>query len=223
MFTDCLPGGFRVAYICCLALIMLVTVLGCPHSSPESTKRGDDQPSPSATHQASESSSLPSSLPKEDVSNGEKEVEESQSVSSSQQASGSVDSVDEQPLLLLDDEMDHPEAELMADNSRCLVCHLNYELEDIAIIHAREGYGCAYCHGESDDHIADESWASGGNGTPPDIMYRPNEVIPACLKCHELSKSDPECRCEFPRLDEKKLCTECHGNHRLQSRKCHWK
>jgi len=212
-----------VAFIRSFALIMLVTVLGCHRSSPESDNLDGNQPVLPATSQPSESASLPSSVPKEDVSNGEKEAEESQSVSSSQQASGSVDSADKQPLLLLDDEMDHPKTELMADNSRCLVCHLNYELEDIAITHAREGYGCAYCHGQSDAHIADESWASGGNGTPPDIMYRPNEVIPACLKCHELSKSDPDCRCEFPRLDEKKLCTECHGNHRLQSRKCHWK
>lgn len=212
-----------MAFIRSFALIMLVTVLGCHRSSPESDNLDGNQPVLPATSQPSESASLPSSVPKEDVSNGEKEAEESQSVSSSQQASGSVDSADKQPLLLLDDEMDHPKTELMADNSRCLVCHLNYELEDIAITHAREGYGCAYCHGQSDAHIADESWASGGNGTPPDIMYRPNEVIPACLKCHELSKSDPDCRCEFPRLDEKKLCTECHGNHRLQSRKCHWK
>ncbi|MGQ9503469.1 MAG: hypothetical protein ACUVQG_04455 [Thermogutta sp.] len=132
--------------------------------------------------------------------------------------------MDEQPLLLLDEEeTENKKANLAADNSRCLVCHLNYELEEIARIHAKEGYGCAYCHGQSDAHIADESWASGGNGTAPDIIYRPAEVTPACLKCHELSKSDPECRCEFPRLEEKKLCTDCHGSHRLKSRKCHWK
>ena len=222
MYTDCLPGVFHVAFIRYFALIMLVTVLGCPGRSPESNNLDGNQPLLPASSQPSESASLPSSVPKDDASNKE-EAEETQVDFSNQQDLSSVDRADEQPLLLLDGEMDNHKTELMADNSRCLVCHLNYELEDIAITHAREGYGCAYCHGQSDAHIADESWASGGNGTPPDIMYRPNEVIPACLKCHELSKSDPDCHCEFPRLDEKKSCTDCHGNHRLQSRKCHWK
>jgi len=222
MYTDCLPGVFHVAFIRYFALIMLVTVLGCHRRSPESNNLDGNQPLLPASSQPSESASLPSSVPKDDASNKE-EAEETQVDSSNQQDLSSVDRADEQPLLLLDGEMDNHKTELMADNSRCLVCHLNYELEDIAITHAREGYGCAYCHGQSDAHIADESWASGGNGTPPDIIYRPNEVIPACLKCHELSKSDPDCHCEFPRLDEKKSCTDCHGNHRLESRKCHWK
>jgi hypothetical protein len=110
-----------------------------------------------------------------------------------------------------------------ADNSRCLVCHLNYATEELAVVHAREEIGCASCHGQSDAHIADESWASGGNGTPPDIMYRPEEVIPSCLKCHDLHPADTDCLCPFPRLSEKKLCTDCHGQHRLKTRKCHWK
>jgi len=139
---------------------------------------------------------------------------------------GETDSCDHssgEPLLLLDEPEDNEGDESMGRNARCLVCHLNYQLEDIALVHAKAGYGCAHCHGESDAHIADESWASGGNGTAPDIMYRPDEVIPACLKCHDLSKSDPECHCEFPRLSQKKLCTDCHGDHRLKDRKCHWK
>ena len=139
------------------------------------------------------------------------------------QTSGDAMALGEEPLLLLDNGLGNGHEGLAADNSRCFVCHLNYQFEEIAVVHAKEGYGCAYCHGQSDAHIADESWASGGNGTAPDVMYRPDEVIPACLKCHELSKSDPECRCEFPRLPEKKRCTDCHGDHRLKERKCRWK
>jgi hypothetical protein len=127
------------------------------------------------------------------------------------------------PLLLLDDEEAKPAAGPVADNSRCLVCHLNYEKEDMAVSHARADIGCARCHGASDAHIADESWASGGNGTAPDIMYPPAKVNPSCMTCHELRKSDPDCKCTFPRLSEKQSCTACHGQHRLKNRKCKWK
>ena len=124
--------------------------------------------------------------------------------------------------LLLDDE-ESSEKGPMADNSRCLVCHANYEKEEMALVHAKADIGCAKCHGDSDAHIADESWASGGNGTPPAIMYPPYKVIPSCKACHELSKTDPDCKCDFPRLTEKKSCTDCHGKHRLKTRKCKWK
>lgn len=127
------------------------------------------------------------------------------------------------PLLLLDEEEEKPAKGPMADNSRCLVCHANYEKEEMAVAHAKADIGCAKCHGDSDAHIADESWGSGGNGTPPGIMYPPAKVIPSCLVCHELSKTDPDCKCDFPRLPERKSCTDCHGQHRLKTRKCKWK
>lgn len=134
-----------------------------------------------------------------------------------------TDSSSEEAPLLLEEEEEEEPSEKMADNSRCLVCHLNYKKEKIAYLHAKRGIGCIKCHGASDAHIADESWASGGNGTPPDIMYPPKKVIPSCLSCHRLQKTDPDCQCEFPRLEKQKLCTDCHGNHRLKNRKCKWK
>ncbi|MHC4559092.1 MAG: hypothetical protein ACYS80_17520 [Planctomycetota bacterium] len=71
--------------------------------------------------------------------------------------------LDDEPLLLLEEAPDAEESDIIgADNSRCFVCHINYMQEDIAVIHARADIGCAGCHGESDEHIADESWASGG-------------------------------------------------------------
>jgi hypothetical protein len=133
--------------------------------------------------------------------------------------------LDDEPLLLLDDE---PSEDLssgpMADNSRCFVCHVNYMQEYIAVTHARQDMGCAYCHGESDEHIADESWASGGNGTAPDIMYPREKINPFCMGCHTKDKIDTEQHKPlFADSNDKKYCTDCHGEHRLTNRKCKWK
>ena len=133
--------------------------------------------------------------------------------------------LDDEPLLLLDDAPDAEESEITGfDNSRCFVCHINYMQEDIALIHARADIGCAGCHGESDEHIADESWASGGNGTAPGIMYPRLKINPFCMGCHPKNKIDTEQHKPlFAANTEKKYCTDCHGNHRLTNRKCKWK
>ena len=130
--------------------------------------------------------------------------------------------LDDEPLLLLDDE---PEAlssdEPGADNSRCFVCHINYMQEDVAVTHARANMGCAECHGESDEHIADESWASGGNGTAPDIMYPRPKINPFCMGCHPKDKIDTEQHKPlFAAGAEPLVCTDCHGDHRLTNRMC---
>jgi hypothetical protein len=132
---------------------------------------------------------------------------------------------EEEPLLLLDDEPDGGGAiEEGADNSRCFVCHLNYATEDLAVTHAAVYIGCAGCHGESDAHIDDESWASGGNGTAPDIMYRLEEVNEFCMGCHSKETIDTEQhKALFAGAGEKKYCTDCHGDHRLEYRRCKWK
>ena len=133
--------------------------------------------------------------------------------------------LDDEPLLLLDDgpDVDLP-AGPVADNSRCYVCHINYMQEDIAVIHARVNIGCAHCHGDCDAHIADESWAWGGNGTPPGIMYRRPEINPFCMGCHPRDKIDTEQHKPlFAGTVEQKHCTDCHGDHRLAKRECKWK
>ena len=133
--------------------------------------------------------------------------------------------LDEEPLLLLDDDSDSEQPEgPQADNSRCFVCHVNYMEEDIAVIHARADIGCAGCHGESDEHIADESWASGGNGTAPDTMFPKPKIVPFCMGCHTTDKIDiVQHRPLFANM-EKMVCTDCHGEHRLKTRrKCKWK
>ena len=133
--------------------------------------------------------------------------------------------LEDEPLLLLDDE---PEDDLLdensADNSRCFVCHINYMQEDVAVIHARADIGCASCHGESDEHIADESWASGGNGTAPDVMFPRPKINPFCMGCHPKGKIDTEQHKPlFTVGAEPMVCTDCHGDHRLTNRKCKWK
>ncbi|HUS72535.1 MAG TPA: hypothetical protein VMY06_05660 [Sedimentisphaerales bacterium] len=133
---------------------------------------------------------------------------------------------DDEPLLLLDDSEEElsPPTGPVADNSRCHVCHVNYMQEDIAVTHARANIGCASCHGECDEHIADESWASGGNGTAPDIMYPRAKINPFCIGCHPKDKIDTEQHKPlFSSAGEKKYCTDCHGKHRLENRKCKWK
>jgi hypothetical protein len=132
----------------------------------------------------------------------------------------------EGPLLLLDDDMPlaMKKPANMADNSRCEVCHLNLVNEELARTHARAGIGCAKCHGASDAHIADESWASGGNGTPPDIMFPRGKINPGCLACHAKDKLDPGDHENFlAGKRAEKCCIECHGKHRVPNRKCTWK
>jgi hypothetical protein len=132
--------------------------------------------------------------------------------------------LDDEPLLLLDEEPDADQSDgPEADNSRCFVCHINYMQEDIAVIHARADIGCAGCHGESDEHIADESWASGGNGTAPYIMYPQPKINPFCMGCHTKDKIDTDQHKPLFANFEKTVCTDCHGNHRLAVRKCKWK
>ena len=146
---------------------------------------------------------------------------------------GKTSGGDEEPLLLLDDEPplllgDGEESAApkgpVADNSRCHVCHLNYAREELAVQHARANIGCADCHGNCDEHIADESWAWGKNGTPPGIMYPRPKINPFCLNCHPKDKIPAaEHKALFAGTSKKKYCTDCHGAHRLPKRKCKWK
>ena len=133
--------------------------------------------------------------------------------------------LEDEPPLLLEDEPETLSSDGSgADNSRCFVCHINYMAEDLAVTHARADMGCADCHGESDEHIADESWASGGNGTAPDIMYPKPKINPFCMGCHPKEKIDtPQHKPLFAAGGMQMVCTDCHGDHRLTNRKCKWK
>jgi hypothetical protein len=128
------------------------------------------------------------------------------------------------PLLLEDEPAGGVSDGPAADNSRCFVCHINYMTEEVATIHAKVNISCATCHGPSDAHIADESWASGGNGTAPDRMYTREKINGACMTCHPKDKIDtPQHVAVLADTEAKKVCTDCHGNHRLPQRRCKWK
>ena len=128
------------------------------------------------------------------------------------------------PLLLEDEPAGGTSSAPAADNSRCFVCHANYLEEKIAVTHAKANLGCARCHGASDAHIADESWASGGNGTAPDRMYPRDKINPSCLQCHAKDKIDaPQHVAVLADTEGKQVCTDCHGTHRLPQRRCKWK
>ncbi|MBN1506084.1 MAG: cytochrome c3 family protein [Sedimentisphaerales bacterium] len=130
----------------------------------------------------------------------------------------------EAPLLLEDEPEDDMPAESGAENSRCFVCHMNYAQEQIAVAHAKAGIGCANCHGPSDAHIADESWASGDNGTAPDIMYPRDRINPSCMGCHAPEKIGAAVhQAVLAAAPGTSACTDCHGDHRLPQRRCKWK
>jgi hypothetical protein len=108
-----------------------------------------------------------------------------------------------------------------ADNSRCLVCHINFEEEFLAVKHARKGYGCVYCHGESAAHSADED-----NVTPPDKMYARAKINAACTHCHKPEKLIAKEKKHEPVLagtaTRDKYCTDCHGEHLMSHRTKCW-
>ena len=129
---------------------------------------------------------------------------------------------DEEPLLLLDEpptqELPPPEGPV-ADNSRCHVCHMNYEDEELAVLHARANIGCEQCHGASDAHCSDED-----NVTPPDTMYPLEKINSSCMTCHPKENIDAEQHQTLfdGTATENKYCTDCHGNHRLSYRTRRW-
>ncbi len=107
-----------------------------------------------------------------------------------------------------------------ADNSRCFVCHATYEEEKFAVAHAKGGYGCVKCHGESDAHCSDED-----NLTAPEIMYHWRKVSRACIACHEVAEvlAVEKHKPELPAIAlEEKVCTDCHTQHRLPRRNRKW-
>lgn len=124
-------------------------------------------------------------------------------------------------LLLLKATGQNTTARMPKDNSACLVCHINFENEEIASTHLKNGITCAHCHGVSYEHSNDEEAAA-----KPDILFGRSEVEASCRKCHQPHKN-PDAVAKF--LAEWKgkrrphgrlilanaMCTDCHGLHRL--------
>jgi len=107
-----------------------------------------------------------------------------------------------------------------ADNSYCYVCHRNYEEEALTRKHARAGIGCDKCHGASDCHSGDEDGL-----TPPEIMFSRAKIIPYCMTCHsgdKVMKAASHKDLAAANAAGKKVCTDCHGEHRLDVRTRIW-
>jgi len=107
---------------------------------------------------------------------------------------------------------------LVADNSRCFVCHINYQEEKMVVKHAAKNVGCERCHGSSDDHCNDEN-----NVTAPDKFYAREDVNALCFGCHDPKNMNPVIHKNIiAGTFERKYCTDCHGDHRLPRRSRHW-
>jgi hypothetical protein len=130
----------------------------------------------------------------------------------------------------------HPAAVLrpVANNSRCFVCHANSDFNEEQLVfgHAKANVGCVQCHGESTRHSADEDGL-----TPPDRMFPKAHIRFNCLGCHDWVKlvaSDktkqhradlpekPDHQAVLEATAQNKLCTDCHGDHRLGHRTRVW-
>ena len=126
----------------------------------------------------------------------------------------------EEPLLLieeLDDSREDANGGPKADNSRCHVCHINYEEEELAVVHAKNDIGCEECHGDSSAHCSDED-----NITPPDTLFARDDLKGFCTGCHE--KLKPDAHKKVLEGTSEKVCTDCHDfeEHRLTVRTRKW-
>ncbi len=138
--------------------------------------------------------------------------------------------VDRDAPLLLDESdadlrLEEPETEgPAAANRACIVCHANFEEEELVQLHTPHGVNCVWCHGESFAHRNDE-----GNTTPPDVMWPFEEMSGMCRTCHDTH--DAAASLVLERWSERAerradpgsiLCTDCHGDHRMLVRTIRW-
>ncbi|MHC4808660.1 MAG: cytochrome c3 family protein [Planctomycetota bacterium] len=112
----------------------------------------------------------------------------------------------------------------VAENDACFVCHANYREEPLVGWHAEANIGCVACHGKSYAHRNDEN-----NTTPPDIMYPVDKIDRSCRKCHATHDVPAEKVVvvwlqRYPNKTHPKtiICTDCHGDHRLELRSVRW-
>lgn len=106
-----------------------------------------------------------------------------------------------------------------ADNSLCMVCHIDFQEEELTVKHLAKGITCAACHGACVAHMHDEML-----NTKPDILYGRAEIDGFCRPCH-LTHKDPDkvqaFRDEWAGqhrpsgryIAEDSPCTDCHGMH----------
>ena len=115
-------------------------------------------------------------------------------------------------------------SEMPKNNELCILCHMDFDEEEITAEHISEGITCAGCHGASVAHMHDETMMTG-----PDILYGRLEVEGMCSQCHEGHKKTEAVEAfreewygrkrENGRgISKDSICTDCHGLHTVARR-----
>lgn len=135
-------------------------------------------------------------------------------------------------LIAATDEEEHriKEAEeaILKSNSACMVCHIDFDEEELTVQHQKADVMCARCHGPCLAHMNDEMAATG-----PDLVFGRAEVDHMCLQCHLTHRNRHNDKKAFEAFFEKwrgkrrpngqlimkgAICMDCHGRHvRLQA------
>lgn len=111
------------------------------------------------------------------------------------------------------------EEHVLKSNSACMVCHIDFDEEELSIQHQKAGVMCAACHGPCLEHMEDEMAA-----TRPDRLFGRAEVDEMCKECHgEHEKKEAvdnfwkewsgKRRPNGQVIREDSICTDCHGRH----------
>ena len=112
-----------------------------------------------------------------------------------------------------------PKPDGQADNASCLICHVDFSKEPIAVRHLEEGFGCTACHGESTTHERDELKVA-----KPDVLFGRAAVTPFCKTCHPTHTTGTEYEAFVTKWRGRRrpngrmiladaVCTDCHGLH----------
>jgi len=101
-------------------------------------------------------------------------------------------------------------------NANCYLCHIPFVREEISRVHFAEKITCIKCHGLSAAHANNEDVGA----TKPDVTFGRDRVDKMCRECHETH--DAPAQAVIARFSQRKLtdtgavCTDCHGNHRIE-------
>jgi hypothetical protein len=115
-------------------------------------------------------------------------------------------------------------------NNPCFVCHMPFQKERLAVVHAKARVWCSECHGPSVKHLEDENIGA----TPPDVVYDKGQIDHMCGECHEANKH-PQLSAETRqtrlaqgekaqreikgrKIKAAGVCTDCHGRHWIPPR-----
>lgn len=120
-----------------------------------------------------------------------------------------------------DEEKGRKEAEeaVLKSNSACMVCHIDFDEEELTMQHRKANVMCAACHGPCLAHMDDEMAA-----TRPDRLFGRAEVDKMCRECHGEHKNKNTVEAFLKEWQGKRrpngqlirkdaICTDCHGRH----------